>query len=74
VKGLTAPAARAAQLPGMEQRREAGERARREVALRLVGGAGRPRVRIDPRDGFPWRGLAAGLCVWLALAALCAAF
>ena len=30
------------------------------------------RVRIDPRDGFPWRGLAAGLLCWLAIGLLVA--
>jgi hypothetical protein len=61
----------------MQQRqRENGveERPRGEMGLRLVSAPEQPREDIDPRDSFPWRGLAAAVAVWLALALALAAF
>lgn len=42
------------------------------TGLRLVESRPPP-LHMDPRDGLPWRGLAAGLLCWLAIGLLLAA-
>ena len=61
----------------MQQRQQeqvVGERPRGEMGLRLVSAPEQPPEGIDPRDSFPWRGFAAAVAVWLALALALAAF
>jgi hypothetical protein len=50
-------------------RGKATSQRRPEIGLRLIKGR-QPRIVIEPRDGFPWRGLAAGLACWIVIAAL----
>jgi hypothetical protein len=57
----------------MQQEHVVEERKRGEMGLRLVSAPEQPPEGIDPRDSFPWRGLAAAVAVWLALALALAA-
>jgi hypothetical protein len=47
-------------------------RSRPATGLRLVEFRRQP-VHVDPRDGFPWRGLAAGMLCWLVIGLVIAA-
>jgi hypothetical protein len=56
----------------MLEEHDISHRSRAATGLRLVESR-RSSVHVEPGDGFPWRGLAAGLLCWLAIGLLLAA-
>ena len=68
---FTARAGAARNPEGVRKEKKTHRPDRPDTGLRLALLETR-RVRIDPRDGFPWRGLAAGLLCWLVIGLLVA--